>query len=81
MHDTKLKLKSGKEIWGPIWCWRPKEGYLEITNNETGKCDTIRFSDIEEGTEYGQRVTIRSPPEGEDVDVLARAKEDGWDGT
>jgi len=60
--------------------WRPKEGYMEITDDFTSKLRRVEFKDVESAVTHGQRVNIKSPPEGEDEDILDKARKDGWSG-
>jgi hypothetical protein len=80
MHDTTVKMKAeygGQVYCGPIWEWKPKEGWFTLTDAVVGLV-TIRLEAVESAITKGQRVSINSPPEGEDQDELARAKRDGW---
>ena len=86
MHDTLVKMKDGRTFCGPLWEFRPREGYLTIPSDETAP-DRIYFKDIESAVTKGERVGVLYDDDGniigprvEDRDLLARAREEGWDG-
>ena len=82
MHDTLVVLKTGARLCGPIWEWHPKEGWFTVCDYDVSNMPTrVEFVDVERAVTPGQRLSIESPPEGEDEDVLARARRDGWPGT
>lgn len=75
MRDTVVKTKDGRVFCGPIWEFKPKEGYLVIvTEDNDGK---IFFKDMLSCVTGNQRVGINRI---EDVDELKRARELGWEG-
>jgi hypothetical protein len=82
MHDTLVVMKDGRKFCGPIWEWRPTDGYFTISDFDEGRTEATRIElkDVESAVTKGQRVSIKSPPEGEDQDELVRAKRDGWEG-
>jgi hypothetical protein len=61
MKDTDVKMKDGRTFCGPMWLWRPKEGWFQLAGDYRGP----------------DQIFLRV----EDVDCLAQAREDGWDGT
>jgi len=85
MHDVYVKLKNGQEYHGPMWTWRPKAGWFELA----GDSPTIYLSDVlsAEGTNRTHVPRRDCPKCGEKcsgverVDYLARAKQEGWDGS
>ena len=74
MHDTTVKMKDGRSFCGPIWSWRPEEGWFSIVGEEP-----IDFRDVESAVTKGQRVRAGKDPI--DEDELQRARSCGWDGT
>lgn len=78
MHGTHVKLKDGREFTGPLWAWRPDLGFMEIVDEEGvngGNPIQVRFDDVESATNFGIRVTVDRT---EDVDLLTRARAEGW---
>lgn len=61
------------EYVGPIHLWRPEENFVSIRDGAA--IISISFDDIEVAYTY-DRISINSPPEGERVDLLERARED-----
>ena len=83
MHDTVIKMKDGRTFCGPMWSFRPEEGWMSIPSDEDAP-DRIYFRDMESCVTKGQRVGI--DPETKqaiirDEDELERARRQGWDGT
>lgn len=76
MHLTEVELKDGKKFSGFIWLWRPKEGYFTLGGSDGP--GLIKLSAVKRAIESSVRVRRDLPLE--DVDLLMRAKEDGWDG-
>lgn len=76
MHDTRVVLKDGRVLCGPIWLFRPAEGYLTLVGNDPET--PIYFRDCVSVTTGNQRVSISKI---ETEDELERARKDGWDGT
>jgi len=72
MHDARIVLKTGEEIVGPVWSFNVQEGYLAIA----GDMRKLYFRDIESAMNFGQRT---HPGVIEDVDLLERAKQEGWE--
>jgi hypothetical protein len=49
MHDTLVVLKNGKRLCGPIWEWRPREGWLTLVEDgSTPSAEPIKiwFRDV-----------------------------------
>ena len=80
MHSTIVKLKDGRTLVGPIWDWRPLEGWFSILDDDAGEQRVVKLKDVQSAVTQGARVSIHSPPEGEERDELARARRDGWKG-
>lgn len=78
MHNTRVKLKDGREFTGSLWTWRPDLGFMEILDEEgvnDGNPIEIHLDDVEFATNFGIRVTVDRT---ENVDLLARARAEGW---
>lgn len=73
MHDTTVKMKDGRTFCGPIWSWRPADGWFSIVDSDSP--DRIHFRDVESVVTKGQRT---HPGIIEDQDELARARDAGW---
>lgn len=79
MHDTNVTMKDGRTYCGPIWIWRPKEGYFTVVDYSASDEPTrIELKDVQSAKTKGERVSVNSPPEGEEQDELVRARNDGW---
>jgi len=80
MHNARVVLKDGTVLYGPIWIWRPKDGWFTIIDPTAihGTEIKIRLVDVESGVQHGDRWTANMIG---DRDVLARARQEGWDGT
>lgn len=81
MHDTRVELKDGRVFEGPIYICRLKEGYVTLI------LDELYYPDAPEKFYFRDCVSVVTPDEriqygviGDD-DILARAREEGWDGT
>lgn len=84
MHDVKVELLDGTEIIGPMWSWKPVEGWFNLAG-ESG-LNRIELRDVVSA--QGQERTHRpcenclrcgSTCKGtEVVDYLAKAKANGW---
>jgi len=72
MHTTRLTLKDGRDVEGVISSWRPLEGYFVLFG-----MSPIRFVDVASMTTE----SVRTGDGIADRDELARARDDGWDGT
>ena len=84
MHDTRVEMKDGQVHHGPIWMFRPKEGYLTLMLNDRDYPDgdmpeRLFFRDMHSAVTENERVNISQV--GVDCDELQRALEQGWDGT
>jgi len=72
MPQTVVTLKDGRRFSGPIWKWLPREGYLELVDEDEvndGEPIRIAFGDVAEASTLdasGAR------------DELARARSEGW---
>jgi hypothetical protein len=75
MHDTLVKLKDGRTFCGPIWTFRPQEGYMEIVDAEG--LVRVHLDNIESAVTKDERV---GPGITGDVDELERARKHGWEG-
>ena len=73
MHNAVVKMKDGTIYSAPLWTWRPEEGWMELA----GVNERIRLKDVLSAKNTGQRV---SKTEVKDVDMLEKAREEGWDG-
>ena len=62
-----------KEYIGSIFLWKPEENFVSI--REGPAIIKISFDDIKSAIIY-DRISINSPPEGEKVDLLERARKD-----
>ena len=79
MHDCYVTMKDGRKFQGPIWLWRPAEGYFTMIDGPEPD-GRIELKDVLTAEHRDERVSIHSPPEGEYEDDLARARRDGWTG-
>lgn len=75
MHNTKIKMKDGREYDSPIMRSRPIEGYLVLMGSD----EKLRLDDIASAVTEGER--------GGDMDELdnlrrymSNARKFGWDG-
>ena len=78
MHDTKVKMKDGRIFCGPLWMWRPLEGWFSLGGEDVG-ADKIMLRDVEEAVTEGPRTSVSGGTA--DRDELQRARKEGWDGT
>ena len=77
MHDTIVKLKDGRTFCGPIWEFRPKEGWFTIiTENDSGCPNPIYFKDCMSAVTPNERLTVSKVG---DEDEMLRAIRDGWE--
>lgn len=75
MHNCFVIMKDGRKFCGPIWEFRPQAGYFTIVDNAAP--DIIKFSECKSIITH-----VRTHPNVvEDIDVLERARKEGWDGT
>jgi hypothetical protein len=76
MHDAKVKMKDGREFFGPVWSFMAIDGYMTIPS----ECpDNLYFRDMESAVQLGGRETVATV--GQDIDLLALARKQGWSGT
>ena len=77
MRDVNVVMKDGREFCGPLWVFRPKEGWLQLATVDESP-EKIYLRDVKEAVEYGMwdKATERRMQ----FDVLARAREEGWNG-
>lgn len=76
MRDATVKMKDGSTRCAPIWEWHAQEGWMRLVS-EAGEDGVVRFADVEEASVM-QWVHASVGPER--VDLLARARREGWDG-
>jgi hypothetical protein len=76
MHDAYITLKSGEEIQGPIWEFKPMKGYLSMVVPEANGPRIIYFQDIERAIQPDTRISMNVT---QTVDLLYRAKQEGWE--
>ncbi len=67
-----IKTKKTEYI-GPIFLWKPEENFVSIRDGAA--IIGISFDDIEYAIIY-DRISINSPPEGERIDLMERARND-----
>lgn len=84
MNTVEVELKDGRRFSGPLWTWRPAEGWFTLAGvaNENGLI-VFRLADCVSAVDRAQRVGINpdGTPKIEDVDLLQRARESGWEET
>lgn len=81
MHNTKIILKDGRAFEGPIWNWRPVEGWFSLVLDDLEYPDApgrFYLADLKSGVTKEDRRTAATV--GQDVDLLKRARADGWMG-
>jgi len=66
--------KDNNEYIGSLLSWKPEENYFTIISGLV--VIEINFENIKSAIEYGARVSINSPIEGETDDLLERARKD-----
>lgn len=76
MHNTVVILKDGRTLEGPVWTFRPIEGWFSMPAVTE---ERIHFRDVVSAVTYEERVSATEV--GVEVDLLARALREGWDGT
>lgn len=73
MHDVIVKMKDGRDLSGPLYMWRPLDGYFSIVlDGEPGR---IELADVASAVQLEQRTSTTTV---ENVDLLERARRDGW---
>lgn len=85
MHDTRVKMKDGTVHCGPIYMFRPEEGWMSLMLNDRDypdgdMPDRLYFRDMESAVTENQRGRVGKPGIG-DEDELERARHQGWDGS
>lgn len=75
MKPTIVVMKDGRQFEGPLWEFRPKEGWFSISDNDAP--NPIRFSEVQSAVTRRVQVQFDLIT---DVDLLERAKNEGWDG-
>jgi hypothetical protein len=81
MHDVSVKLKDGATFQSPLWTWRPDLGWFTLVGVER----IFRLADVESAVQHGVR--RREPGMGmgplytSPVDLLERARKEGWNGS
>lgn len=87
MHDTLVVMQDGRRFCGPMWYFRPEEGWMTVVDDRCNG-EPIYFRDMASAVTYGERVGIQRDengnaigPEIADVDEIERARQQGWDGT
>lgn len=73
MRDCVVTMKDGSVYAGSLWVWRPLEGYMELVG-----VPRIYLRDVVRAVIQG---VMTRWGHVEDVDQLARARAEGWDGT
>jgi hypothetical protein len=76
MRSATITLKSGEVLCAPIWEWRPEAGWLSLVGDVLS---IVRLIDIDEA-HVMQQQHIYQPLAGVRVDLLERARREGWDG-
>jgi hypothetical protein len=76
MHDCLVTMKDGRKFCGPVWEFKPEQGYLTIPSDAKAP-DKIFLRDIATAmtrvrTTHGVESTR---------DLVQVARERGWDGT
>ena len=80
MTDCTVIMLDGEMYCGPMWVWRPKEGWFALVLDPVYYPDApaqIMLRDVLSAEERGVRTSVSTI---EDVDLLARARAEGWDG-
>lgn len=78
MREVRVKMKDGWTLVGPLLTWQPKEGWFML-GSVAGMPASVRLSDVVSATETGTFLNSTGGIVG--VDLLSRAKVEGWDGT
>lgn len=73
MHDATIVMKDGKEYCAPIWTFVPARGCLTLVDVP----EILYFRDMVSAKTM-TRLTVAG--ELEEVDLLSRARKEGWDG-
>lgn len=84
MTIVKVVMKDKRVFHGPLWLWRPEEGFFTLVldhmhypNIPKTEIENMvfRLDEVESAVDNGVRETIDMIV---DVDLLARAREQGW---
>jgi hypothetical protein len=77
MHDATVVMSDGAAYCGPVWEWNPREGSMSLSDAVRGLVQ-IRLVDV-----HSAHRTERADPQGNtrSIDLLERARLEGWDGT
>ncbi len=73
MHDTIVEMHDGNTFCAPLWMWRPKEGWFSLAGAGP---DKIYLCDVKSAVNknvFDTKLVGRV-----DVDLLAKAKMEGW---
>lgn len=75
MSIVYVQLKDGTTRSGPLWMWRPKEGWFLLAE-EGDDVEPILLAECVSVINRSERVG----PSGQvgDVDLLERARKEGW---
>ena len=82
MNDVVVRLRGGEVVCGPLWEFAPVEGFLRlvvdpIVNPTAPEDGLVRLEDCESAVERDVWVAFDRV---EDVDLLERARREGWSG-
>jgi hypothetical protein len=76
-----VELKDGRRFCGPLWCWRPLEGWFSITDDVSGDLVEVKLDETKSAVDKAVRVGKKRDENGnvvgpllEDVDLLQRAE-------
>jgi len=74
MHDIIITLRSGEQLSNPIWYWRPEEGWLSLVGAGSEKIFLRDVASAVDPTAWLPGGKVGS------VDLLEKARKEGWDG-
>lgn len=78
MRDVVVVMKDGRKACGPLWTWRPEDGWFDLVlPDDDPLSGPIRLADV--ASAVNKKAWVRHD-EVRDVDLLERAREEGWDG-
>jgi len=72
---VKVTMKDGKTYEGDLWTWRPVQGWFALLDDHAP--ERIWLRDVSQAVNKNVWRTVKGP---EDVDMLERAKKEGWAG-
>lgn len=75
MHITTVTMKDGRVFEGPIWVFRPVDGWLTLSCDDAP--DIIYLRDIESAITEHERISVSLT--NVRVDELEQARKYGWD--